>query len=154
MFSIHVDVLLVPQVARAGRFGTKGLAVTFVSDEADAKTLNEVQDRFEVNVAELPEEIDISSYSKLPHAWSVKWVAFKSLLFCQNDNQGKTWGSLSCQRTLFHMRYGPANPKVTDCGRDWPGLGPVGFLFFLVKCPSVIQKISGAGLPEIFHVLT
>lgn len=50
------------RVARAGRFGTKGLAVTFVSDETDAKTLNEVQDRFEVNVPELPEEIDISSY--------------------------------------------------------------------------------------------
>ena len=33
------------RVARAGRFGTKGLAITFVSDEADAKTLNEVQDR-------------------------------------------------------------------------------------------------------------
>lgn len=54
----------VTQVARAGRFGTKGLAITFVSDETDAKTLNEVQDRFEVNVAELPEEIDISSYSE------------------------------------------------------------------------------------------
>lgn len=53
------------QVARAGRFGTKGLAITFVSDETDAKTLNDVQDRFEVNVAELPDEIDISSYSKL-----------------------------------------------------------------------------------------
>lgn len=52
------------QVARAGRFGTKGLAITFVSDETDAKTLNDVQDRFEVNVAELPDEIDISSYSK------------------------------------------------------------------------------------------
>lgn len=52
------------QVARAGRFGTKGLAVTFVSDETDAKTLNDVQDRFEVNVAELPDEIDISTYSK------------------------------------------------------------------------------------------
>lgn len=51
-------------MARAGRFGTKGLAITFVSDETDAKTLNDVQDRFEVNVAELPEEIDISSYSK------------------------------------------------------------------------------------------
>lgn len=51
------------QVARAGRFGTKGLAITFVSDEGDAKILNEVQDRFEVNVAELPEEIDISTYS-------------------------------------------------------------------------------------------
>lgn len=52
------------QVARAGRFGTKGLAVTFVSDENDAKILNDVQDRFEVNVAELPEEIDISTYSE------------------------------------------------------------------------------------------
>merc|ERR1712142_987156 len=50
------------RVARAGRFGTKGLAITFVSDESDAKTLNDVQDRFEVNVAELPEEIDISTY--------------------------------------------------------------------------------------------
>merc|ERR1712110_903523 len=36
------------RVARAGRFGTKGLAITFVSDETDAKILNEVQDRFEV----------------------------------------------------------------------------------------------------------
>uniref|UniRef100_A0A8C7FDT6 RNA helicase n=1 Tax=Oncorhynchus kisutch TaxID=8019 RepID=A0A8C7FDT6_ONCKI len=60
------------RVARAGRFGTKGLAVTFVSDETDAKTLNDVQDRFEVNVAELPEEIDISTYSnsrKLCHGF-------------------------------------------------------------------------------------
>uniref|UniRef100_A0A8C9RZA0 RNA helicase n=1 Tax=Scleropages formosus TaxID=113540 RepID=A0A8C9RZA0_SCLFO len=51
------------RVARAGRFGTKGLAITFVSDESDARTLNDVQDRFEVNISELPEEIDISSYS-------------------------------------------------------------------------------------------
>merc|ERR1712228_753260 len=50
------------RVARAGRFGTKGLSITFVSDETDAKTLNDVQDRFEVNVTELPDEIDISSY--------------------------------------------------------------------------------------------
>merc|ERR1712051_1121051 len=50
------------RVARAGRFGTKGLAITFVSDEQDAKILNEVQDRFEVDIQELPEEIDLSSY--------------------------------------------------------------------------------------------
>lgn len=50
------------RVARAGRFGTKGLAITFVSDEKDARVLNDVQDRFEVNITELPEEIDISSY--------------------------------------------------------------------------------------------
>jgi superfamily II DNA/RNA helicase len=50
------------RVARAGRFGTKGLAISFVSDETDAKVLNDVQDRFEVNVSELPGEIDVSSY--------------------------------------------------------------------------------------------
>ena len=44
------------------RFGTKGLAITFVSDESDAKTLNEVQERFEVDITELPDEIDLSSY--------------------------------------------------------------------------------------------
>ena len=50
------------RVARAGRFGTKGLAVTFVSDEGDAKILNEVQDRIELDITELPDEIDLSSY--------------------------------------------------------------------------------------------
>jgi len=50
------------RVARAGRFGTKGLAITFVSDENDAKILNEVQNRFDVNITELPDEIDLSSY--------------------------------------------------------------------------------------------
>lgn len=64
VFVTHSGFLCSRQVARAGRFGTKGLAITFVSDETDAKTLNDVQDRFEVNVAELPDEIDISSYSK------------------------------------------------------------------------------------------
>ena len=53
------------QVARAGRFGTKGLAITFVSDETDAKVLNDVQERFEVNITELPKNIDHNSYSKL-----------------------------------------------------------------------------------------
>ena len=53
-------------MARAGRFGTKGLAITFVSDEGDAKVLNSVQDRFEVNITELPDEIDATTYSKCP----------------------------------------------------------------------------------------
>jgi len=50
------------RVARAGRFGTKGLAITFVSDEADAKVLNDVQERFDVSITPLPDEIDLSSY--------------------------------------------------------------------------------------------
>jgi len=86
------------RVARAGRFGTKasislmwewssdpelstnafvsvqGLAITFVSDEQDAKILNEVQDRFDVNITELPDEIDLSSYSKF--AVNLPWASF------------------------------------------------------------------------------
>lgn len=66
------------RVARAGRFGTKGLAVTFVSDENDAKILNDVQDRFEVNVAELPEEIDISTYSECLGPLREELLGFRS----------------------------------------------------------------------------
>lgn len=50
------------RVARAGRFGTKGLGITFVSDESDAKVLNDVQERFDVSITPLPDEIDLSSY--------------------------------------------------------------------------------------------
>jgi len=50
------------RVARAGRFGTKGLAITFVSDENDVKILNQIQERFVVNITELPDEIEISTY--------------------------------------------------------------------------------------------
>lgn len=53
------------RVGRAGRFGTKGLAITFVSSAEDSQILNQVQERFEVNITELPEQIEISSYSKI-----------------------------------------------------------------------------------------
>lgn len=48
------------RVARAGRFGTKGMAISFVSTEDDATVMNQVQERFEVSIEELPEEIDQS----------------------------------------------------------------------------------------------
>lgn len=50
------------RVGRAGRFGTKGLAITFVSTDDDTGILNSVQERFEVDIAELPETIDVGSY--------------------------------------------------------------------------------------------
>ncbi|CAO3609214.1 unnamed protein product [Mucor hiemalis] len=50
------------RVGRAGRFGTKGLGITFVSDEKDTQVLNDVQSRFEVNIVPLPEEVDINTY--------------------------------------------------------------------------------------------
>lgn len=50
------------RVARAGRFGTKGLAITLVSVESDAKVLNDVQERFDVNITPLPDHIELGSY--------------------------------------------------------------------------------------------
>jgi len=50
------------RVGRSGRFGTKGLAITFVSSAEDSKVLESVQSRFEVEITELPEEIDVSTY--------------------------------------------------------------------------------------------
>jgi ATP-dependent RNA helicase UAP56/SUB2 len=62
------------RVGRSGRFGTKGLAISFVSSDApqlkkdgptvsDAAILNQVQQRFEVAVKPLPDEIDVSYMS-------------------------------------------------------------------------------------------
>jgi len=50
------------RVGRAGRFGTKGLAITFASSDEDAKVLEDVQSRFEVSITQLPDSIDVSSY--------------------------------------------------------------------------------------------
>ncbi|KAJ1877298.1 Suppressor of the cold-sensitive snRNP biogenesis mutant brr1-1, partial [Kickxella alabastrina] len=50
------------RVGRAGRFGTKGLAITFVSTDEDKKILESVQERFEVNINELPADIDPKTY--------------------------------------------------------------------------------------------
>mmetsp|Transcript_29931 Transcript_29931/g.75397 ORF Transcript_29931/g.75397 Transcript_29931/m.75397 type:complete len:425 (+) Transcript_29931:58-1332(+) len=50
------------RVGRAGRFGTKGLALTFVSTDEDSDVLKQVQERFEVNIGEMPKQIDTTSY--------------------------------------------------------------------------------------------
>jgi len=50
------------RVGRAGRFGTKGLAISFIADQTDADGLASVQSRFEVDIQQLPDQIDINSY--------------------------------------------------------------------------------------------
>lgn len=52
-------------ISRAGRFGTKGLAITFVSSEADEAVMAQIQARFEVAVPVLPDKIESASYSEL-----------------------------------------------------------------------------------------
>ena len=50
------------RVGRAGRFGTKGLAVSFIESAKDDEILGEVQARFAVKMPELPATIDAASY--------------------------------------------------------------------------------------------
>merc|ERR1712238_587839 len=50
------------RVGRAGRFGTKGIAISFVSSDLDQEVFTKVQSRFVVDIPELPDEIDTSSY--------------------------------------------------------------------------------------------
>ena len=50
------------RVGRAGRFGTKGLAISFVSSAEDKTMLDNVKSRFAIGIEELPEKLDVSSY--------------------------------------------------------------------------------------------
>ncbi|GME68995.1 unnamed protein product [[Candida] boidinii] len=52
------------RVGRAGRFGTKGLSVSFVSSPEDEEVLVKIQERFDVQMSEFPAEgVDPSTYT-------------------------------------------------------------------------------------------
>lgn len=61
--------------SRAGRFGTKGLAITFVSSDSDQQVMAAIQSRFEVAVPELPDHIDPASYSTYPATFPPNMIA-------------------------------------------------------------------------------
>eukprot|EP01120_Amphizonella_sp_Union-15-10_P014367 TRINITY_DN6939_c0_g1_i2.p1 TRINITY_DN6939_c0_g1~~TRINITY_DN6939_c0_g1_i2.p1 ORF type:complete len:438 (+),score=83.21 TRINITY_DN6939_c0_g1_i2:29-1315(+) len=50
------------KVGRAGRFGTKGLAISFVVSESDKSVIDAVSRRFVVTIPELPDDIEAASY--------------------------------------------------------------------------------------------
>ena len=52
--------LTIVQVGRAGRFGTKGAAISFISTEEDRDIMQKVTDRFIVKIEALPDTIDSS----------------------------------------------------------------------------------------------
>jgi superfamily II DNA/RNA helicase len=51
------------RVARAGRFGTKGIAISFITTDEDQTVLNDVQSKYVSQIPEMPAEIPASSYS-------------------------------------------------------------------------------------------
>lgn len=50
------------RAGRAGRFGTKGLAILMTSSEEDKSVLSDIQSRFSVEIPPLPQEIDAATY--------------------------------------------------------------------------------------------
>jgi ATP-dependent RNA helicase UAP56/SUB2 len=52
------------RVGRAGRFGTKGLSISFVSNEQDEEVIKQIGKRFEAELKEFPgaDKIDKASY--------------------------------------------------------------------------------------------
>lgn len=51
------------RVGRAGRFGTKGLSISFVSSDEDQAVITEVERRFHVDLPEFPKDgVDPASY--------------------------------------------------------------------------------------------
>merc|ERR1719247_3484914 len=50
------------RAGRAGRFGTKGLAIAFVNTDEDQEVLKKTQERFEVSIETMPATIDTTSY--------------------------------------------------------------------------------------------
>jgi ATP-dependent RNA helicase UAP56/SUB2 len=58
----NAEDLYLHRVGRAGRFGTKGLAISFVTTQEDKEVLEKVRKKFVVDLPELPDTIDSSTY--------------------------------------------------------------------------------------------
>jgi len=70
------------RVGRAGRFGTKGTTISFISNPKDMEILDEIQSRFEVKVETLPDVIDQSLYMN-------NWLEYEL-----NKSSWKDWNRL------------------------------------------------------------
>jgi ATP-dependent RNA helicase UAP56/SUB2 len=56
------EITYLHRVGRAGRFGTKGIAISFVSTDEDKEVMEKVRKQFIVKLPELPDELDCSTY--------------------------------------------------------------------------------------------
>lgn len=71
------------RVGRAGRFGTKGLAVSFISTPEDEAEMAKVQERFAVQMPEIPETISTTDYSKSPLSPAARVLRWLTVVVAQ-----------------------------------------------------------------------
>ncbi|PPS04209.1 hypothetical protein GOBAR_AA16453 [Gossypium barbadense] len=114
------------RVGRAGRFGTKGLAITFVSSASDSDVLNQVQERFEVDIKELPEQIDTSTYTGNGY-----------LSLTPEPNNNSTSPLEKVGRVLYHQQV-----------VAWPASFSTTFTIRISPFPN--SNVSGDGMAFIF----
>lgn len=108
-------LLTEPHYRRAGRFGTKGLAITFVSSDDNEEVLKLIQSRFEVAITELPETIDASTYSTSPTLLRLtgSQISRARLL---SERLGSSHLQNSTQLVVFHLRGLDMNTGAEDGG--------------------------------------
>jgi hypothetical protein len=122
------------RVGRAGRFGTKGLTITFIVDEKDQKIFDEIQKRFLIKASELPDNIDPSTYS----------VRFYILIFCSKIN------NIQLLRSYFlFLNF--------DLNKNYYNIFLINILYLLFKLNSIniiiILLIKYFYLNLIFNIL-
>lgn len=79
------------RVGRTGRFGTKGLAITFVSSASSSEedVLKQVEERFAVDIKALPAHIEASTY--MP-SWPSKSALVSAIIvFLIHLSFGMVW---------------------------------------------------------------
>jgi hypothetical protein len=106
--------------SRAGRFGTKGLAITFQTSEADQEVMNQIQSRFEVAIPELPDHIDPASYSEFSpcdHVHEMRLTITSDLVnpaVCPTGTLAQLFSAhiVSCTQMLLRINHYVQNPCV------------------------------------------
>ncbi|KAG5537569.1 hypothetical protein RHGRI_024877 [Rhododendron griersonianum] len=92
----------------------RGLAITFVASASDSDVLNQVQERFEVDIKELPEQIDTSTYSK-----RVGW------------GDRRSWLRLSILSSIQRIGYSVSIEKMKIIIRKYVSFELLGSILFL-----------------------
>ena len=53
---LNMNILFSPRIGRGGRFGRKGVAINFVTDE-DQRTLKDIEEFYNTQIVEMPSNV-------------------------------------------------------------------------------------------------